>query len=139
MTEVPCGVRQLRIAPMPGKRLEHQGIKVQLIGQIELLAERGQIGKAHSHDFVSLGEAPLPSSPLSTHTCAAASTKPELCARECIHAARSYYSRCQPMHDPALPSALCPEGTLPQDQPRALQPCQQGPRPHGIQVLGFRS
>ena len=47
---------QLRLAPLPGKRLEHQGIKVQLIGQIELLAERGQIGKAHSHDFVSLGE-----------------------------------------------------------------------------------
>ena len=48
-------VPQLRIAPMPGKRMEHQGIKVQLIGQIELLAERGQLGKGQSHDFVSLG------------------------------------------------------------------------------------
>ena len=30
--------------------MEHQGIKVQLLGQIELASERG-----HPHDFVSLG------------------------------------------------------------------------------------
>ncbi len=35
---------------MPGKKVEHQGIKVQLLGQIELASERG-----HPHDFVSLG------------------------------------------------------------------------------------
>ena len=35
---------------MPGKKLEHQGIKVQLLGQIELVSARG-----HFHDFVSLG------------------------------------------------------------------------------------
>ena len=39
---------------MAGKRLEHQGIKVQLIGQIELASERTAV-RSHTHDFVSLG------------------------------------------------------------------------------------
>ena len=43
--------------PLPGKRVEHQGIKVQLIGQIELAAERNAV-RANPHDFVSLGESP---------------------------------------------------------------------------------
>jgi len=38
------------VANVPGKKVEHQGIKVQLLGQIELASERG-----HPHDFVSLG------------------------------------------------------------------------------------
>ena len=42
---------QVKATPIPGKRADHQGIRVQLIGQIELAAERG-----HPHDFVSLGE-----------------------------------------------------------------------------------
>lgn len=42
---------QVKVANIPGKKLEHQGIKVQLIGQIELATERG-----HPHDFVNLGE-----------------------------------------------------------------------------------
>ena len=41
---------QVKATPIPGKRADHQGIRVQLIGQIELAAERG-----HPHDFVSLG------------------------------------------------------------------------------------
>lgn len=43
---------QVRITPLTTKRVEHSGIKVQLIGQIELASERGS-----PHDFVSLGEA----------------------------------------------------------------------------------
>jgi Vacuolar protein sorting-associated protein 26 len=48
----PCTSRclQVKATPIPGKRADHQGIRVQLIGQIELAAERG-----HPHDFVSLG------------------------------------------------------------------------------------
>lgn len=42
---------QVRITPLTTKRVEHSGIKVQLIGQIELASERGS-----PHDFVSLGE-----------------------------------------------------------------------------------
>lgn len=38
---------------MTVKRVEHQGIKIQLLGQIELASERGT-----GHEFVSLGEAP---------------------------------------------------------------------------------
>jgi vacuolar protein sorting-associated protein 26 len=42
-------VGDVKATPIPGKRADHQGIRVQLIGQIELAAERG-----HPHDFVSL-------------------------------------------------------------------------------------
>jgi vacuolar protein sorting-associated protein 26 len=53
----------VRIVPLPGKRVEHQGIKVQLIGQIELAAERNAV-RANPHDFVSLGACHhLPPSP----------------------------------------------------------------------------
>lgn len=41
---------QVRITPLTTKRVEHTGIKVQLLGQIELASERGS-----PHDFVSLG------------------------------------------------------------------------------------
>lgn len=44
-------LHQVKATPIPGKRADHQGIRVQLIGQIELASERG-----HPHDFVSLGE-----------------------------------------------------------------------------------
>ncbi len=40
----------LRLTPLTTKKLEHQGIKVQLLGQIELASERGTV-----HEFVSLG------------------------------------------------------------------------------------
>lgn len=40
---------EVRITPLTTKRVEHSGIKVQLIGQIELASERGS-----PHDFVSL-------------------------------------------------------------------------------------
>jgi hypothetical protein len=43
-------VLQVRITPLTTKRVEHSGIKVQLLGQIELASERGS-----PHDFVSLG------------------------------------------------------------------------------------
>lgn len=46
-----AALSQVRITPLTTKRVEHSGIKVQLIGQIELASERGS-----PHDFVSLGE-----------------------------------------------------------------------------------
>jgi hypothetical protein len=46
----PAAVLQVRITPLTTKRVEHSGIKVQLLGQIELASERGS-----PHDFVSLG------------------------------------------------------------------------------------
>ena len=42
---------QVRVAPVPGKKFEHNGIRVQLIGQIELASERGSY-----YDFLSLSE-----------------------------------------------------------------------------------
>lgn len=42
-----CGT--IKVTPTPGKRVEHQGIRVQLVGEIELATERG-----HSHEFLSL-------------------------------------------------------------------------------------
>jgi hypothetical protein len=41
---------QIKVSNITGKRIEHNGIKVQLLGQIELASERG-----HFHDFVALG------------------------------------------------------------------------------------
>lgn len=41
---------QVRVANTPGKKVEHQGIKVQLLGQIELKTDRG-----NPHDFLALG------------------------------------------------------------------------------------
>eukprot|EP00882_Tetradesmus_deserticola_P010731 GHRQ01011333.1.p1 GENE.GHRQ01011333.1~~GHRQ01011333.1.p1 ORF type:complete len:107 (+),score=30.41 GHRQ01011333.1:507-827(+) len=46
-----CCIAQVRITPLTTKRVEHTGIKVQLLGQIELASERGS-----PHDFVSLGK-----------------------------------------------------------------------------------
>jgi hypothetical protein len=46
-----AAVLQVRITPLTTKRVEHSGIKVQLLGQIELASERGS-----PHEFVSLGE-----------------------------------------------------------------------------------
>lgn len=40
---------QIHITPAPGKKLEHQGIKVELIGTIELFFDRG-----NTYDFVSM-------------------------------------------------------------------------------------
>ncbi|KAK9867566.1 hypothetical protein WJX84_004926 [Apatococcus fuscideae] len=40
---------EIKVSNIPGKKFEHQGIKVQLLGQIELASERG-----HPHDFLSL-------------------------------------------------------------------------------------
>jgi hypothetical protein len=47
----PSPLAQVRITPLTTKRVEHSGVKVQLIGQIELASERGTY-----HDFISLGE-----------------------------------------------------------------------------------
>jgi hypothetical protein len=44
---------QVRVVAPPGKRVEHQGIKIELLGQIELFVDRGSY-----YDFISLG--PLP-------------------------------------------------------------------------------
>lgn len=53
---------QVKATPIPGKKADHLGIRVQLIGQIELAAERG-----HPTDFLSLGARPaggaLPAGP----------------------------------------------------------------------------
>lgn len=61
---------QVKVANIPGKKLEHQGIKVQLIGSIELATERG-----HPHDFVSLGK-PLYSPRGQGSFCVGPCTKP---------------------------------------------------------------
>ena len=45
------GSLQIRVANTPGKKVEHQGIKVQLLGQIELKTDRG-----NPHDFLALGK-----------------------------------------------------------------------------------
>lgn len=44
-------VLQVRVAPTPGKKIEHNGIRVQLIGQIEMSSEKGNF-----YDFLSLGQ-----------------------------------------------------------------------------------
>lgn len=54
LTDVGLGP-QVKVSNLPGKKLEHQGIRVQLLGQIELLSARG-----HFHDFVALGAALCP-------------------------------------------------------------------------------
>jgi len=40
---------QVRVVAPPGKRVEHQGIKIELLGQIELFVDRGSF-----YDFISL-------------------------------------------------------------------------------------
>ena len=45
------GSLQIRVANTPGKKVEHQGIKVQLLGQIELKTDKG-----NPHDFLALGK-----------------------------------------------------------------------------------
>ncbi|KDD74853.1 vacuolar protein sorting-associated protein 26, partial [Helicosporidium sp. ATCC 50920] len=42
-----CG--EIKITPIPGRRVDHQGIHVQLIGEIELASDRGR-----PHEFLSL-------------------------------------------------------------------------------------
>ena len=42
---------QIKVANTPGKKVEHQGIRVQLLGQIELKTERGS-----PQDFLALGK-----------------------------------------------------------------------------------
>ena len=44
-------VLQIKVANTPGKKVEHQGIRVQLLGQIELKTERGS-----PQDFLALGD-----------------------------------------------------------------------------------
>lgn len=41
---------KIALAPVPGKRFEFQGVRVQLVGDVELASERG-----HPHEFLSLG------------------------------------------------------------------------------------
>ena len=55
---------QVKVANIPGKKVEHQGIKVQLLGQIELASERG-----HPHTFISLGTRTKPVHMLSSEYC----------------------------------------------------------------------
>lgn len=53
---------EVKVTPMQlGKRVEHMGIKVQLLGQIELASERGQY-----HEFVSLVRELAPPGEMST-------------------------------------------------------------------------
>lgn len=49
----PPRTAQVKVTPLPGKRMDHQGIRVQLVGEVELASERG-----HPHEFLSLGEHP---------------------------------------------------------------------------------
>ena len=39
----------VKVVPIPGKRVEHLGLRVQLLGEIELASEKGR-----PHEFVSL-------------------------------------------------------------------------------------
>lgn len=45
-----CGGAQVHITPAAGKKVEHQGIKVELLGTIELFFDRG-----NTYDFVAMG------------------------------------------------------------------------------------
>ena len=38
------------MTPIPGRRADHQGVRIQLLGEVELAVERG-----HPHQFLSLG------------------------------------------------------------------------------------
>ncbi|KAL4447861.1 hypothetical protein ABPG75_005080 [Micractinium tetrahymenae] len=40
---------EVKVTPIPGKRADHQGIRVQLLGEVELASEKG-----HPHQFLSL-------------------------------------------------------------------------------------
>ncbi|PRW51123.1 vacuolar sorting-associated 26A-like isoform A [Chlorella sorokiniana] len=40
---------EVKVTPIPGRRTEHQGIRIQLLGEVELASERG-----HPHQFLSL-------------------------------------------------------------------------------------
>ena len=46
----PACLPQVKVTPIPGKRADHQGIRIQLLGEVELASERG-----HPHQFLSLG------------------------------------------------------------------------------------
>lgn len=48
---LPTALLQVKVTPIPGRRTEHQGIRIQLLGEVELASERG-----HPHQFLSLGE-----------------------------------------------------------------------------------
>lgn len=47
---------EVYLDPLPGKKVEHLGVKIELLGQIELSLERG-----HIYDFTSLVEMPYES------------------------------------------------------------------------------
>jgi hypothetical protein len=50
---------QIKITPLTTKKLEHMGIKVQLLGQIEVASERGV-----KHEFMGMGKSCIYSSSL---------------------------------------------------------------------------
>lgn len=52
---------EVKVTPLPGKRVDHQGIRVQLVGEVELASERG-----HPHEFLSLVRDLAPPGDLST-------------------------------------------------------------------------
>lgn len=49
LKNLPLSHPQVKVTPIPGKRVEHSGIRVQLVGEIELASERG-----YPHEFLSL-------------------------------------------------------------------------------------
>ena len=42
---------EIHVTPAPGKKVEHQGMKVELLGTIELFFDRG-----NTYDFCAMGE-----------------------------------------------------------------------------------
>ncbi|PSC75932.1 Vacuolar sorting-associated 26B [Micractinium conductrix] len=52
---------EVKVTPIPGKRADHQGIRVQLLGEVELASERG-----YPHQFLSLVRDLAPPGELST-------------------------------------------------------------------------
>lgn len=47
---------QVKVANVPGQKVDHNGVKVQLLGQVELASERG-----NPSDFLALSAPLLPS------------------------------------------------------------------------------
>jgi vacuolar protein sorting-associated protein 26 len=46
----PPSAPQVRVTPAPGRRLDHAGVKIRLLGRVELAGE----GRGGRHDFVTL-------------------------------------------------------------------------------------
>ena len=105
---------QVKVTPIPGKRADHQGIRVQLLGEVELASERG-----YPHQFLSLGERRAGACVEVPHaTCVAERSGSSQLAggspMPAPDAARPHHaSRCVAVRDLAPPGELSTQATLP--------------------------